>query len=142
MNKIDKFDLNYRFLSNFWPAGVLFDGYMYQSVEHAYQAAKTLDNKQRLLVARCSTPGQAKRMGRNVTMRSDWNNVKLHIMEELVRYKFTHNAQLRKKLLTTAPLALEEGNYWGDTFWGVCRGVGSNHLGRILMKIRDELEHE
>jgi predicted NAD-dependent protein-ADP-ribosyltransferase YbiA (DUF1768 family) len=81
----------------------------------------------------------AKRYGKIVVMRPDWNDVRLAIMEDLVRQKFL-TSSMERLLLSTGDAELIEGNYWGDTFWGVCRGVGENHLGKILMKIREELK--
>jgi ribA/ribD-fused uncharacterized protein len=138
---IKEFQGKYRWLSNFWPVegGIILDGITYPTIEHAYQAAKTLDPNERRLIARCSTPGQAKRAGKSITMRSDWHQVKLQVMEDLVRQKFTNDPELRKKLIQTKNKPIQEGNRWGDTFWGVCRGKGHNHLGKIIMKVRSEL---
>lgn len=71
-------------------------------------------------------------------MRSDWEEVKLGVMEGLLREKFS-DPELRRKLLATGERELVEGNDWGDSFWGVCAGRGKNHLGRLLMKLREEL---
>lgn len=135
---IERFDGEYRFLSNFWPAVVVFDEMEYQSVEHAYQAAKTLDRALRAKIRTARTAGEAKRIGKNLPLRPQWEELKLPIMEGLLRQKF-HDPGLRRLLLATAPRQLVEGNWWGDHFWGVCRGKGQNHLGKLLMKIRDEL---
>ena len=86
-----------------------------------------------------SIVGDTKRAGRNVKLRPDWDQVKLSIMENLVRQKFTNNLILKKRLLDTGSQEIQEGNAWNDTFWGVCRGQGQNNLGKIIMKIRDEL---
>lgn len=129
----------YRFLSNFWPAIVEHEGLTYPSVEHAYQAAKSLDTNERQRIAAIVEPGDAKRAGRALPLRSDWENVKLRVMEDCVRYKFTHHPELREKLLATGDAELIEGNTWGDRFWGVCDGQGENHLGKILMRVRAEL---
>lgn len=134
---IGEFQGSYRFLSNFWPASVELDGVLYPTVEHAYQAAKTISPEQRLRIAAVPTPGQAKRAGRGVTIRPDWDSVKLEIMQDLLRQKF-NKAHLRQQLQATGEEELVEGNTWGDTFWGRCRGVGKNHLGLILMQIREE----
>ena len=61
-------------------------------------------------------------------------------MEDICRAKFTQNEELKKKLIDTGDATLIEGNTWNDTFWGVCNGVGENNLGKILMKIREELK--
>jgi hypothetical protein len=128
----------YRFLSNFWLSPVQLDGVMYPTVEHAYQAAKTADVGARRQIQACPTPGQAKRMGRHVPIRPDWESSKLEVMYSLVRQKF-RDPELGRRLLATGRDALIEGNEWGDRYWGVCRGTGENHLGRILMRVRQEI---
>jgi N-glycosidase YbiA len=137
MEKINNFQGKYRFLSNFYPALVLLDGIEYPTVEHAYQAAKTLDNTQRFLVCIAPSPGRAKAAGRHLSLRSDWEEVKLKVMEDLLRQKFKKSL-FKTMLLETGNAELIEGNTWGDRFWGVCNGVGQNNLGKLLMKIRDE----
>lgn len=139
---ITRFNGYYTFLSNFWPASIDFEGINYPTVEHAYQASKTLDFQSRLKIAATRSPGKAKRLGRTLTIREDWDEVKLDIMYTLVKQKFIQHYPLGKMLLWTAPRELIEGNTWGDTFWGVCRGKGHNHLGKILMRVRDELESD
>ena len=138
---IDHFDGDYSFLSNFYPAEVAYEGVWYYTVEHAFQAAKTLDLGQREVVRKAPTPAAAKKAGRSVTLRPDWESVKVQVMEHLVRQKFNDH-DLRKALLATGNEVLVEGNYWNDTFWGVCRGKGQNHLGRILMKVRDRIREK
>jgi hypothetical protein len=135
---INSFSGKHRFLSNFWPCLVELDGQVYPSTEHAYVAAKVTDPELRTLVRECSTAGHVKRLGRKLPLRSDWEEVKLAVMEDLVRQKFT-DPELRRLLLETGEQELVEGNHWGDTFWGVCDGVGLNHLGRILMLVRAEI---
>lgn len=134
---IDSFQGEYRWLSNFEPVDVVYEGELYPSVEHAYVAAKTLDRETRKSIALLATAGAAKRAGRSLTLRSDWDRVKLKVMEELIRQKFMH-VRLRRLLMSTVGMAIVEGNTWGDTFWGVCNGIGENHLGRIIEKVRAE----
>lgn len=138
-SKIAQFQNEYRFLSNFYPAIVEFEGITYPTVEHAYQSAKTLDMNERKRIAALPTPADAKREGRKLKLREDWDRVKFDVMEQCVRYKFTYDAELREKLLATGDALLEEGNDWGDQIWGVVNGVGENRLGKILMKVRGEL---
>lgn len=135
---ITEFSGEYRFLSNFWPAPVMLDGVVYPTVEHAYQAAKSTDYTVRNTILKCWNATQAKAYGRRVKIRDDWESVKLDIMADLVWLKF-QEPTLRRQLVDTAGHYLIEGNTWGDTFWGVCRGVGQNHLGRILMNVREHL---
>jgi ribA/ribD-fused uncharacterized protein len=129
-----------RFLSNFYPANIVYEGIRYPSSEHAYQAAKTLDQGVRKQIAIASTPGQAKRFGQKVPVRKDWDLVKRRIMKEILELKF-NIPSLRDKLLETDVLYLEETNTWGDRYWGVCKGSGQNHLGHILMEIRNDLKN-
>lgn len=128
-----------RFLSNFFPSPIQFEGRNYGTVEHAYQAAKTLDKEVKEKIAKAKTPGDAKSLGRKVKLRPDWEEVKLSIMYELVLSKFQTHTELALQLLTTGASALEEGNTWGDRFWGKVSGVGENHLGKILMQVREEI---
>jgi len=135
---IDSFSGDFRWLSNFAPAPVMLDGVEYPTTEHAYQAAKTTDDAEREAVRQCATPGRAKRMGREITMRFDWDDVKEAVMLDLTRQKYAL-PEYRERLLATGEREIVEGNTWGDTFWGVCNGVGKNKLGRILMQVRDEI---
>ena len=136
---IDRFSGEYRFLSNFFPAEVNFEGMWFGTVEHAYQAAKTISTSERERIKYAPNPGTAKRWGRNVTLRPDWEERKIEFMEALVEQKFRLHPSLRLKLLRTGETELIEGNTWGDTFWGVCNGQGQNHLGKILMLVRSRI---
>lgn len=133
---IDEFANEHAFLSNFHPSPVVMYGQIYPTVEHAFQAAKTLDMARREEIRLAPTPGRAKRLGRRVELRPDWDTFRLEAMETLLQRKFA-DPYLRERLAETWPHKLVEGNYWGDRFWGVCGGEGENHLGRLLMKIRD-----
>jgi len=136
---IDSFTEDYRFLSNFFPAEITYQGDVYSSVEHAYQAAKTDDFGSRAKIRNAKTAGIAKRLGRHASLRCDWETIKLSVMHELVLQKFQDKV-LRVELLATDDRQLIEGNYWNDRFWGICRGRGENHLGKILMKVREQLK--
>lgn len=142
--KIDSFMGKYRFLSNFWMCKIEMDGELYPSVEHAYQAAKTLDSMCRARVRECLKPGDAKRYGRHVNLRSDWEDVKFKVMSDLVEQKFTKHERLKQDLLATGNVQLIEGNTWHDTFWGIDKytGDGENKLGKILMRVRQEIRED
>ncbi|MBM4370902.1 MAG: NADAR family protein [Deltaproteobacteria bacterium] len=138
----------YRWLSNFWPVTVRLEDdpiTTYPSVEHAYQAAKTLNVDWRLEIAAQTTPGGAKRIGKHMPLRPGWDGMRVAVMRDLLRQKFAAPADgrwegtLALRLLQTHPAGLVEANDWGDTFWGVCRGQGENQLGRLLAGIREEL---
>lgn len=135
------FNGKYRFLSNFAPAKVILDEVEYPTTEHAYQAAKTLDASDRRKIRNAETPGEAKKLGRKLKVRPDWDKVKFDIMEDLVRQKFTKHDDLKRALLNTEDFYIEESNHWQDVYWGVCNGKGENHLGKIIMKIREELKN-
>jgi len=135
---IDRFEGSHFYLSNFFTSPLTRDGETYDTVEHAFQAAKTFDAAERARVRDAATPAIAKRLGRQVTLRADWEKVKLGVMEDLLRAKFS-DPELREALRATGGEELVEGNTWNDRFWGVCRGRGQNHLGRLLMKIRAEI---
>lgn len=139
MAGIRSFSGQYRFLSNFYRSPIVFEGENYLTVEHAYQAAKCTSEEDRLSIQREDNPGNAKKLGRRVAIRKDWENVKLGIMEKLLRIKFAPGTKLSSQLRFTGLLPLEEGNDWGDTYWGICKGYGENHLGKLLMKIRNNL---
>lgn len=134
---INAFQDEHRWLSNFWPAKVVLDGVTYPSVEHAYQAAKTHPSE-RAPFQRC-TAAQAKKLGREIPVRSGWSDEKVAIMRALIEQKFAPGSELARKLVATGDCQLVEGNSWGDTFWGVCRGTGQNLLGEILMDRRTAL---
>jgi ribA/ribD-fused uncharacterized protein len=136
--KISGFFNEWRFLSNFWECPVLFEGIIYPSAENAYQAAKTLNVEDRLKLKLMDSKS-AKSFGKKVILRDDWNSIKLDIMLGIVLDKFSRNSELSQKLIDTGDSHLEESNYWGDTYWGTCRGVGQNNLGKILMQVRSSL---
>ena len=142
MQKITSFFGAHRFLSNFYPGTVMLSGIQFSCVECAYQAAKTLNREERLAFVGLSA-GEAKLRGRTLRVRADWLEVRPQVMEDLVRQKFRDPA-LAARLLGTGEVMLEEGNTWGDRFWGVDArtGVGENRLGLILMRVRNDLTCE
>lgn len=137
---ITAFRGRYAFLSNFYEAPIAYNGLLFGNGEAAFQAQKCADPKERLRF-QTLRPAEAKREGRKVQLRPDWEAVKVCLMEEIVRAKFTQNPELAALLLATGGRCIREGNTWRDVFWGVDArtGAGQNHLGRILMKIREEL---
>ncbi len=140
---IDKFDNKYAFLSNFYysPISPWADNIVYPTVEHAFQAMKSLAIEDRELIAKAPSPGKAKFLGRRLNLRPDWREVRINIMYEALNEKFK-DPKLRELLLATGDEKLVEGNYWNDTYWGVCNGIGENHLGKLLMEVRDEIKNE
>lgn len=146
---ITKFEGRYRFLSNFYPCKINYQGIDYPSVEHFYVAMKVTDQQFingkyytpadfRELISKLKEPAFAKKLGEKVKLRSDWSEKKLEYMNWAIREKFKDQT-LKELLLETGNHELVEVNYWKDTFWGVCNGKGQNHLGKILMTVRDDL---
>lgn len=138
-NKIDKFKGKYHFLSNFHHAYVVHEGILYENNEAAFQANKLKDVLKRNSFSHLD-PSLAKRKGRRVNLRDDWEDIKDNVMYEVCLAKFTQNPHLKSKLLETGDSILIEGNTWNDTYWGVCKGKGKNMLGKILMKVREEIK--
>ena len=149
------FDGEYAFLSNFYDSPIEFmtvDGkkMIAPTVEHAFQAEKAMFSAEQEAILKADTPGRAKRLGRHVLLRPDWEDVKDKVMEEFVSRKF-RLPELRDKLLATGNANLVEGNTWHDSVWGICTCPkcinnpnikGQNKLGKILMKVRDSIREE
>lgn len=138
---ISRFDGEYFFLSNFYQCKIVYNGIEYGSAEAAFQAAKTTDYNVKLIFAKLN-PSEAKRLGKQVQLRLDWENIRLKVMYEVVVRKFTQNKDLTQKLLDTGDEKLIEGNSWLDYFWGMNYSCtkGKNNLGKILMDVRSELK--
>ena len=137
MNVINSFDGEYDFLSNFYECPILWKGNLYRNSESIYQSYKTWDNVPFDFTK--TTGSQAKKISKKLNVRPDWNKIKFDLMYEICQEKFNQNTDIAQKLMNTGDAILIEGNYWGDTYWGKCNGVGQNNLGKILMKIREEL---
>ena len=144
---INCFDGKWAFLSNFYWNEIEHEGIVYPTNEHFFQAMKTLDNDERRQIANCLTPGQAKRMGRRVALRSDWESVKEDVMFLGLCLKFA-DEQLAGWLLETGDEELVEGTTWHDNEWGNCSCPkctnieGKNKLGKLLMRVRDMIKEE
>lgn len=144
MVDVIRFEGRYRFLSNFHTSTVRFEGITYPTAEHAFQAAKTLDPEVRGRMAQEPTPGRAKRLGRSLELRPDWDLIRVSQMAEIVARKFRQHDDLADDLVATNGSVLVEFNNWHDTWWGVCvcekhSGEGLNYLGTILMGVRASL---
>lgn len=146
-NVINRFNNENKFLSNFQASTFFYNGKKYATVEHAYQALKTLDETEHERVRNAIAPSQAKKLGKTLTLREDWEQVKTQTMLDLLRLKF-QNPFLRNKLLATNNAIIIEGNSWHDNFWGICNcgkcstEGGQNLLGKLLMSLRDEIRQE
>lgn len=125
----------YGFLSNFYPVEIKTELGTFNSTEAAFQAYKC---PQRAKEFEGLTPDQAKHKGRHVKLRPDWEDIKLDVMEKVLRIKFSDPTLKQKLINVTEPIV--EDNYWNDTFWGVCRGAGQNNLGKLLTKLQNEFK--
>jgi ribA/ribD-fused uncharacterized protein len=141
---VKAFKGEYSFLSNYFDSPMVVDGEFYPTAEHFFQASKAKDDWDHELIRRASTPGEAKRLGRNVNLKEDWEKIKDAVMYKGVKEKFIQNPDFAKKLLSTKDAILQEGNTWRDTYWGMDleSGAGRNKLGEILMQVRKELSEE
>ena len=139
-SKISNFKGEYAFLSNFYEAQVNIDGIIYKNSEAAFQAQKCRDQNERLRFTEM-TALEAKRFGKKVNLRPDWEKEKVNIMRGIVFTKFDQHPELAQKLLETGDTYLEEENTWGDQFWGTVNGKGANYLGHILMETRETLKN-
>jgi hypothetical protein len=128
---------DYQFLSNFWWGFFYYNHKIYRSVEHFYQASKATNNKDHEIIRTALTPATAKRLGREIDIRDDWEDIKVSIMLTGLRLKFEDKV-LKRKLLDTKDAILHE-NSPNDYFWGV---KGKDMLGKLLMKVRDEIRQE
>lgn len=131
----------HRFLSNFFPSPITYEGITYGTLEHAFQAAKTTEPVLRQLVRDAMHPAEARRLGRRVILRAGWNEMREQVMLDLLRIKFS-NEELAQQLIDTGIEELIEVNHHHDTFWGVCQGEGQNKLGQLLMIVRQELNDQ
>lgn len=132
------FEGEFRFLSNFYLNQIEYKNEKFESVEHAYQAQKTTNQSDFELIQNSFSPYHAKKFAKDVKLREDWEKAKDGIMLDLIRIKFS-TSPMKEKLIETDDSYLEETNYWGDTYWGVFNDKGKNKLGKILMKVREEL---
>ncbi len=154
---INKFEGRWGFLSNFYPCEIEHKGIKYRSVEAYYVALKITEmqfidgsyytaSDLREIISKIPSPGEVKKLGRKLKVRTDWDDKKLEFMKWGVKEKFK-NEKLADLLLSTDDNELIEGNWWHDNFWGSCsclkcNGSGENHLGKILMNIREEIRNK
>lgn len=140
---ISRFREEYDWLSNFYSVPIFYKGTLYQSSEAAYMSQRNHSEEWKKFCADpFSKANLIKRQSKLIEDRPDWPQVKLQVMEEVLRIKFSV-PYLREKLIATGNQNIQEGNDWKDQFWGIRFDMqpnyGENHLGRLIMKIRDEL---
>lgn len=136
----DEFD----FLSNFYPVKIRYNGVTFHNAEAAFQAQKDPARSKEFAIL---APAEAKRLGRRVNLRSNWEDIKVVEMIGILQAKFQQNPEFLKKLLDTGDKVLIEGNTWHDNYWGSChcakcKNQGQNMLGRSLMQLREAFRKE
>lgn len=145
MKIINSFKGNYAFLSNFQTINITVHDKIWKTSEHMYMACKSQNPLIQERIRCINTPGQAKAYARKITLRPDWNKVKLGIMKRILKLKFTLNTIMKDNLLATDNAELIEGNYWHDNYWGNCQcpkcinKTGLNNLGKLLIQTRSDL---
>ncbi len=154
---IDSLTGRYRFLSNFYPSKIEHNGIIYPTVEHFYVAMKIKEGQMiktkymttedcRQMISKMSSAASVKNLGKTFKIRSDWDNIKLKVMEWALNEKFK-DKDLSDLLVSTNGEEIVEGNYWHDNFFGICsckscEGKGQNHLGKLLVSIREKIKGE
>ena len=139
------------FLSNFYPAALTWEGITYPTAEHAYNAGKTISRAHRYALAEAPTPQKARKLGRDLELRTDWDEARYEVMRDVLWAKFAAHPLRAAALLATGNTVLIEGQsvgdrwhdqHWGDCYCGrrKCATPGANHLGFMLMELRSELE--
>lgn len=140
---ISEFQGEYRWLSNFAPVSVCQNGVVYPSVEHAYMSAKSDSIDWKMFCKHTKSPGTVKKASRDIQLVANWDAIKVEVMGNCLRDKFLQEPY-KTLLLRTGDVHIQEGNRWGDKFWGVDlrTGKGLNTLGKLIMEIREELKEE
>lgn len=142
--KITSFDGTYRWLSNFYPSPFTYQGILYPTNEHFFQAWKYPADK-RAEIAALPTPYQAKKAGKKAKLCWNWDSIKNEVMLTGLTEKFKI-PELKALLINTGCLELIEGNTWHDNYWGNCTCPkcsnipGKNTLGNQLMIVRQQLQ--
>jgi ribA/ribD-fused uncharacterized protein len=133
---IKGFFYEYRWLSNYHDCDIFWMGLHFKNTEAAYQASKCSEISN-AKVFQTMSGLEAKKHSHTFVARRYWDKMRYNIMAQLVFQKYLIHQDLREKLLATGDMYIEETNYWDDTFWGVCNGVGENNLGKITMATRE-----
>ncbi len=139
ITEIKGFFGDYAYLSNMYllDISIEYNGMLYKSTENAYQSAKFDDISMKVEIQNMS-PKKSKIYARKNKqfIIPNWYDIRLNIMREVVFKKFLYNIELQEMLINIGDAYIEETNNWNDIYYGVCNGVGKNHLGLILMQTR------
>ena len=139
---VESFRGEYRYLSNFQAVKIIFEGIEYPSIEHAYMSAKSDSMEWK---SKCAdkniTAGKIKRLSHTISLKADWDDIKLDVMTEVIDQKFNQEP-FNTLLLDTGDKYIQEGNRHNDTFWGFCleTNKGENNLGKLIMEKRNMIK--
>lgn len=147
MKKITRFYGDYGFLNNFYESPITMpfskierEEVIFPTAEHVYQVTKCAKKEDiEKIIDCCKTAAAAHTIGQKVERKKNWNDIKLASMCATLSFKFEQNKDLAEKLRVTKEYYLVNENDYGDTFWGVCNGIGHNFLGYSLMLVRSTL---
>ena len=124
---IDSFRGEYDYLSNFYSCPVEYDGLTYQNTEAAFQAAKCVDLKRKRKIC-WSVSQSSKKIGKKGKPQRRLEAVKIDVMRDVLKSKFSPNPELREKLIATGDVELIEGNHWNDLILGSLSSKGQTIL--------------
>lgn len=133
---IKTFEDSYKQFSNFYIRDVIYKNILYKTREHAFQCQKATNQKDFEYVYHSKDPYRAKQRANHIKCEPNWKNIRVKIMHEIVLSYFQQHKDAKNLLLSTGTEEIQEGNTWGDKFWGVVDGEGENWLGQILMDVR------
>lgn len=142
MYDINDLTKNYFYLCNFYMRPMTFNGLNYSNAEAAYQAQKCLYDEDKMLFVEggdFSSPREAQKRGQQIAIVDNWDDKRVEVMYEVIAEKFLQNPDLAERLIQTNGQLITEGDRFSDTFWGLTEDGGENHLGNILMYIRDNV---
>lgn len=134
----------YGALSNLYRRAIVFEGLVFLTAEHAYQAGKARDQKVRDWILSAPTPALVAMAAHGLykwDIVPNWSEIKFERMRQVLHAKFSQHGDLRELLLSTGEARLVEAgrvNNPVNRTWGEVNGKGLNMLGVLLMELRAE----
>ncbi|MFZ2484418.1 MAG: NADAR family protein [Minisyncoccia bacterium] len=127
--------------SNFSSFMLEWKGKLYPTSEHAYHSEKFEDEVIKEAIRNCRSAHDAFKLAKenSTKYKNNWDEIKLGVMNEIIRAKVAQHPYVRKKLIESGERQIIEDS-WKDDFWGWGAGKnGENHLGKIWMEVRQEV---
>ena len=139
------YEREFYMFSNFSSFQVKWRGKLWLTSEHAYQAAHFFDTDSELAnqIQMMESAHLAFKTAKSNSFKvvKNWENIKIGIMEDICRHKLQQHEYIQEKLLATLDYLIVEDSpvdsCWG---WGPDR-KGRNELGKVWMRLRDELRN-